>query len=103
MNQNIESKYYSAQQAHQNSDLNTAKGLYKEILTTNPGHSGALHFLGILYGQEQRYEEAIFYLNKAFEISPDNAELCNNLAEVYRRNCNLELALKYFKKANNNL
>jgi protein O-GlcNAc transferase len=99
MNQTSENLFYSAQQAHQSSDLLRAEALYKQVLNADPNHAGALQFLGVLYGQQKRYDESIQYLHKAYKTDQKNPQFCNNLAEAFRRRGDLDEAITFFKKA----
>ena len=42
---------------HQQGELPQAEALYREVLQQNPHHSLALHSLGLIAYQQQRYEE----------------------------------------------
>jgi predicted TPR repeat methyltransferase len=71
-----------AVQLHQAGRLSEAKGIYEAVLTANPAHASALHFLGVLYHQRAESDRAVGLLRDALAIRPDYADAYNNLGNV---------------------
>src|SRR5262245_12323822 len=68
---------------HQAGGLEEAEQVYRQILLVEPNHRGALHDLGVLAYQKEKYDVAADYMRRTIAIAP-------NYAEVH---CNLGLAL----------
>ena len=69
---------------HQKGRTTEARVIYNTILKANPAHSGALHFLGILYFQNGNHEEAIELINLALTHDPAYTDARNNLGNIYQ-------------------
>ncbi|MBC7474529.1 MAG: tetratricopeptide repeat protein [Candidatus Sericytochromatia bacterium] len=102
MKHTVENIFYQAQESHKVNYFIKAEKLYKDVLEIDKNHFNSLSFLGILYGQQDKYQDAILYLKKAYELNKKNAVICNNLAEAYRRNGEINNAIKYLTKAIDN-
>ena len=63
-------------------NLPDAERLYRRVLEQHPDHADALHLLGIILGQGNRYAEAIDCLRRAASLSPANPVFQNNLGEA---------------------
>jgi len=63
--------------------LQQAEELYRQILSVEPTHPEALHFLGMLAHQVGKSEIAVELLSKALSSRPDYAEAYYNLGLVY--------------------
>jgi protein arginine N-methyltransferase 7 len=55
---------------HQAGDLANAEHGYRAILGTQPDSVAALHYLGLLEAQRERYAEALSLLDRALDINP---------------------------------
>jgi predicted TPR repeat methyltransferase len=77
---------------HVGGQLGEAEALYREVLSSEPAHSGALHLLGVIEAQRGRYAEAVVLIEQAIRIDPDDAAAHANLG-------NAECALGFFDKA----
>ena len=53
---------------------------------------------GKFYFLNQKYKEALLYLNKALEISPNNTEVLYTIGIVYESINNSDKALEYFER-----
>jgi len=67
---------------HQAGRLNEAERLYRGLLSTNPNHPMALHYLGLLAHQVGQYEPSIELISKAIAVMPDYVEAHCNLANT---------------------
>ena len=52
-----------------------AAGICRDILTSNPRHTAALHLLGVLHFKMRQWAEAADFLNDATMVEPDNGEI----------------------------
>jgi tetratricopeptide (TPR) repeat protein len=66
-------------QAHQRGDLAAAERDYRAALATAPEHPAALHYLGVIHYQHNRYAEALPLLERAVALVPEEPEFHNNL------------------------
>lgn len=96
-----EQLFTEAYQLQQKGQLPQAIALYQQLLSLNPQHIQALHFLGLLYAQSADMQTAILYLQQALILNPDNAVLLNNLANAYKKNHQLDKAEYYYQQAIN--
>ncbi len=69
---------------HQDGDLTGAEKLYREVLDTQPADPDVLHLLGMARFQQGDPEEAVLYVSRAIEASPETAMYPSNLAVVLR-------------------
>lgn len=74
---------------------------YLERLTSQcPDDKYAWFYLGISYTETKQYEKAInVYENKILQLDPENVDVMNNLAYVYRENGDNEKALYWLIRA----
>ncbi len=68
-----------AAEASSRHDFITAIKYYKEALKLAPGADIYLMSIGSLYANMQQLQEALLYLNRAHEISPNNQRVSKNL------------------------
>lgn len=67
---------------HRKGDLAAAEGLYLQALTIQSDHFDALHSLGFLRYQQERFAEALFLIGAALKASPDFPGALVNYAVV---------------------
>ncbi|MCK4941191.1 tetratricopeptide repeat protein, partial [candidate division WOR-3 bacterium] len=74
---------------------------YLERLTSRcPDDKYAWFYLGVSYTETKQYEKAInVYENKILQLDPENVDVMNNLAYVYRENGDNEKALYWLIRA----
>ena len=84
---------------HRHGELTQAEPLYRQVLAATPRHAEALHLLGVVAVQQQRFEEADRLIAEALAISPDWAEALSNRAVALRGLGNLDQALASCDKA----
>lgn len=87
-----------AAKKHNEGKLQEAEIIYRKILDKDPFNHNAIHLLGLIAYQVNRYEEAIKYINKAIELKPD-AIYYGNLAMAYDKLGKEEESAKNFIKA----
>ncbi len=69
---------------HQAGRLTEAEALYRQILSCEPNHPGALHLLGVLASQAGRPDTAVELLRRAAAIRPLVPEYQSNLGDALR-------------------
>jgi len=84
---------------HQSGRLEEADAMYRLILTADPEHADANHFLGVLCFQAGRDETAAALIEKSLTTAPDNADALNNLGQVYEGLGRAEEAAGIYRKA----
>jgi Flp pilus assembly protein TadD len=66
----------------QNNKLEEAHALYQELLDCDPYNDAAEHFMGLLYSQQGRFEEACQHILQAIHHYPWAADYYNSLSGV---------------------
>lgn len=84
---------------HQAGDLSQARTLYEQILTLEPEHADALHFLGVLAYQNGEGSRAVELIRKAIARSGEVGSYHNNLGNVLEAGGDLEGALVSYREA----
>lgn len=84
---------------HQQGRLAEAEPLYRRVLRTSPTHFDALHLLGTLCGQTDRFDEALKCLNRALAQRPDSAPALNNLGNTLGSLGRHQEAVQAFERA----
>jgi tetratricopeptide (TPR) repeat protein len=57
---------------HERGQLGQAKNLYLRILSAEPGHAEAQHFLGVIRCQQGRNDEALALFDEALKARPNS-------------------------------
>ena len=97
---NADLLYGLAMLAEQKGDLATMERLLKDIISRNPEDARALNALGyVLADRTERYMEALGFIRRALEISPDDPAILDSMGWVLYRLGKLEQALEYLRKA----
>ena len=84
---------------HQNGQLDQAKQIYEQWLLDHPHHHEALHCMGLLYFQQEQFDLAIDFFDKAIAIKNDNPSYMRDLADAYQKRDQFELAIHWYKNA----
>ncbi|RMG57774.1 MAG: tetratricopeptide repeat protein [Gammaproteobacteria bacterium] len=96
--------YGLAMLAEQEGDLETMERLLKQLLARNPEDARALNALGyVLADRTERYMEALGFIRRALEISPDDPAILDSMGWVLYRLGKPEEALKYLQRAHKKL
>jgi tetratricopeptide (TPR) repeat protein/SAM-dependent methyltransferase len=74
--------FNSAVAFHQGGNLQQAERAYRDVLTINPRHVGALNYLGVLAHQTGHSDDGIALLKKALEVTKRDPEIHFNLALI---------------------
>ena len=83
---------------HRSGRLAAARSRYEAALARMPGQADALHLLGVVAMQEQRYADALDLIGRAIEISPQ-ASYFDNLGCALRSWGKLEAAVESHEQA----
>lgn len=84
---------------HRAGRLKEAEALYRQVLQVQPNHAGALHCMGVIAYQLQRFDRAVDYYRRAIRRAPGIAEFHNNLGTAYREKGKLEEAVAQYRQA----
>lgn len=95
----IDALFAQAYQLQHKGELREAISIYEQIVSKNPKHPEALHFLGLSYAQLGDIDSAILYLLRAQAINPTDPSLLNNLANAYKKNNQFDIAISYYLNA----
>lgn len=87
------------QELHQAGHLNEAEIAYLALLKEQPNDVLSLHFLGILYVEQAKFEEAYTCFERAATFEPENPVLQLHLANVLKRQGAFERAENILLKA----
>jgi tetratricopeptide (TPR) repeat protein len=69
---------------HRTGRFKQAEECYRQVVQLDPGHARALHLLGIIALQMERFGEAQAWLTNACAAAPNQADCFSNLALAYR-------------------
>ena len=84
---------------HNQGKTEIAEKLYRKILIKDPGHSNALHLLGVIALERNDYDKALDLIKRAIVTYPKAAPYYNNLALAYQKKGLVDEAVKAFQKA----
>ncbi len=97
--QGITATYERAVALHRGGQLDEAAALYREVLTGEPAHFGALHLLGVIEGQRGRYAEAIVLIEHAIRVDPSIAAAHSNLGNAQQARGQFDQAVASYERA----
>jgi tetratricopeptide (TPR) repeat protein len=92
----INQQISSARRLQSEKKYQQAEVIYKKILAVT-NHPDIIHIYATLLLETTRYIPAINAINSALKINPNNAHYLNTLGIAYRRNNQLQAAIKNFK------
>jgi len=95
----IDQLMQTALRKHQDGRLAEAEALYRQVLTQQPDHADALHFLGVAAHQEGRNEPAEALIRRAIALRPGYAEAYSNLGAVLTQQGKLDEAVSAYRDA----
>lgn len=79
MTHDLTTLFAQATAAHEAGQWRHAEHAYRSILAVEPAHADALHQLGLLAYQNERFDAAIDLISQALSLSPHQAYYCNTL------------------------
>lgn len=83
----------------QTGQLPQAEKICRDILQSQPDHSDALYFLGVIALQSGRYEDAIAAIEKALLVRSEEPYFHYNLALAYQKAGRLQEAITAYRNA----
>ena len=89
--------YLTALNYHQNGELPLAEELYNQVLTANPKHADANHYLGVIYYQTERNLLAIKSIESALQLNAQAADYYSHYGLALKKNGQLIEAIKSFE------
>jgi protein O-GlcNAc transferase len=95
----ISQAFELALQHHQTGRLADAEALYRQILSVQPNHADALHFLGVVAHQTGRHALAVEWILQAIVLKPNYPAAHSNLGEAHRTVGQLNKAIANFRRA----
>jgi len=96
---NTQQAFNLAVQHHQSRRLKEAEALYRQILSVEPRHAGALHHLGLIAHQAGRHDLAMEWIRQSLTLVPDNAAAHSDLGEACRLAGRLDDAVACYQRA----
>ena len=80
----LSQRLMAAINAHQSGQLAIARTAYRAVLSDFPNQPDALHYLGMIYYQEEDLERALDCVGRARDIKPTDPAISANLGLVYQ-------------------
>jgi len=91
---------YAASLRAKSGDFPGAVSFLEGLLATAPDDDELLYNLGVLYGENDHFDEALQYMNRALAKNPDNANALNYVGYTWaEKGQNLDEAEKYISRA----
>ena len=84
---------------HRQNHFSEAETLYRQILTIEPSHPGALHFLGMVAFAQHRLTEAVDLIERSLRLCDCKAAYFNNYGAVLKELRRYSEAQKAFEQA----
>ena len=94
-----ESKLQEGIALHQNGQLQQAELIYQQILQVSPKDAEALHLLGTIAYQVEKYDLAVSLINQAIEIDPNQSSFFNNLGLTLQKQERIKAAIQAYQQA----
>ncbi|PIR93510.1 hypothetical protein COT99_00370 [Candidatus Falkowbacteria bacterium CG10_big_fil_rev_8_21_14_0_10_43_10] len=92
----IDELLLAAEEAKKKEDFGTAEKIYIQIISIDSKNVAAFKFLGQLYLETHKIEEAKETLEHVLKLTKEDADVYANLAEVAKENGQLERAKTYY-------
>lgn len=84
---------------HQAGQLSEAEDHYRFVLTQQPKHADALHYLGMIAYQAEYYDKAVDFISQSIQIRGNNSSAHSNLGNALAMLGRLEDAEESFRTA----
>jgi len=95
----LQQAFDEAVQHHMNGRLPQAENLYRKILTLEPNHAPALHFLGLLAHQAGRSDAAVELIWRAISLGLSTPDVLGNLGNALKGNGRIDDAIAAFRQS----
>ena len=76
-----------------------AEQTYLQVLSEEPDNPDAHHLLGLVRSEQDRDDEAVSFIERAIQLSPNTSAFHHNIAGIYRRMGELKAAEAEFRRA----
>lgn len=91
---------YIAQKSYNEKQYRESLISYNYLLKKKSSETDFIYYMGLNYRGLNKFDSAIYFLNKVIEIKPDNSESYARLGEIYGQNLNqLDKSFSYLMKA----
>ena len=98
-NSGIQNRMRQAVQSLQETSFIQAEQLFQSVLIENPNYHSALQGLGLIAFQQNNLSRAIYFMQRAAQMSPATPLYHRNVGELLRRNGQLDAAISAHKVA----
>ncbi|MEP6670072.1 MAG: tetratricopeptide repeat protein [Chthoniobacter sp.] len=95
----VQQAFELAFQHHQAGRLADAEALYRQVLTVQPNHADALHFLGVIAHQAGRPDLAVDLIRQAIALNPNNPGAQCNFGAALAAQGKADDAIAAFRRA----
>lgn len=85
--------------AYNQGNLEAAMQQYQKCLELKPDYLMARYNLGVVYLEQEQWEEGIIKLEQVIATDPNHAEAYNNLGIIFQHQHRLNQAIEYYQKA----
>jgi tetratricopeptide (TPR) repeat protein len=82
--QSVQQLFEKALDWHVKNQFDLALPLYEQVLSLQPNHFDALHYLGVVHYQRGNAEQALALITKALSLDPRHSICRGNLANVFK-------------------
>jgi len=96
---NVEELLTRARRLHQTGQLGEAESLYRQVLQEQPERGEILFLLGVVCGQQSRFEEADGAYRRALALQPDDGHAIFHLGLTCQNRGLHEEAAEHFRRA----
>jgi len=97
MSADLSQRMMAAINAHQSGQLGVAKAAYRSVLADYPNQPDALHYLGMIYYQEEDCDRALDYVGRARNVKQSDPAIPANLGLIYQALGRMEDAEAMYK------
>jgi predicted TPR repeat methyltransferase len=95
----LRKKFERTQLLHRQGQLDRARAGYLDVLSIQPEHADALHYLGVLTFRQGEEEQAIALIRRSLEINPANDSAWKNLGNIHLEQDRFDLAEQCYRQA----
>ena len=93
------SQFNSALNLHKEGKLEEAKTIYNSILKSEPQHTNSLNNIGIIFAQQNDFNNSEIFFKKAIDSNPKFLEAYMNIGNLYKKNGDENKSKNYFIEA----
>ena len=97
----VDALFKKAKVVHSQDHLNEAESLYRKVLSLDPDHHGAIHFLGVVALAQKKFPESLRLIERSLQFEVSSAIYFNNHGVVLKELGRFEEAETAFQNAIN--